>query len=145
MRQRRLPRLLKNKWAVTAIVVLLLVVGVAGWTAWLFFSTEAGTQKEIDGVGDGDSPKPEGKPELVLLVGSDSRLGLTEKEKVDLGAGDVPGERRHPDPGSDRPGDGAHHDGAVPRDLWVRVGDEKNKINSALEVGENALVRQSRI
>ncbi|CAN5442323.1 hypothetical protein BH18ACT16_BH18ACT16_07260 [soil metagenome] len=142
VRQRRLPRLFRNKWALTGIVVLLVVVGVAGWTAWLFFSTEAGTQKGIPDVGDGDSPKPEGKPELVLLVGSDSRVGLTEKEKIDLGAGDVPGERADTlilaqiDPATE-------HITMVqfPRDLWVRVGDEKNKINSALEVGENALVR----
>ena len=142
VRQRRLPRLFRNKWALTGIVVLLVVVGVAGWTAWLFFSTEKGTQEDISGVGNGDSPKPEEKPELVLLVGSDSRVGLTPEEKIDLGAGDVPGERADTlilaqiDPATE-------HITMVqfPRDLWVSVGDKKNKINSALESGEDALVQ----
>lgn len=142
VRQRRLPRLLKNKWALTGIVVLLVVVGVAGWTAYLFFSTEADIQKGPDLGGGSESHKPQGEPELVLLVGSDSRVGLTEKEKIDLGAGDVPGERADTlilaqiDPATE-------HITMVqfPRDLWVRVGDEKNKINSALEQGDEALVR----
>jgi LCP family protein required for cell wall assembly len=141
VRQRRLPRLLRNKWAITGIVVLLVVVGVVAWTAWLFLSTEKDTQKNIPGVGTGGSPKPEGEPELVLLVGSDSREGLNENEKRDLGAADVPGERADTlilaqmDPDTE-------HITMVqfPRDLWVRVGDEKNKINSALEGGENELV-----
>lgn len=142
VRQRRLPRLLKNKWALTGIVVLLVVVGVAGWTAWVFFSTENEIKEGGPILSNSDSPKPEGQPELVLLVGSDSREGLSEEEKIDLGAGDVPGERADTlilaqiDLAS-----GYITMVQFPRDLWVPVGNEKNKINAALEQGVNPMVR----
>ncbi|MDQ3661768.1 MAG: LCP family protein, partial [Actinomycetota bacterium] len=142
VRQRRLPRLFKNKWAMTGIVVLLVVVGVAAWSAWVFFSTQAGIQDGPDLGNRSGAPKPEGEPELVLLVGSDSREGLTPQEKIDLGADDVDGERADTlilaqiDPVTD-------HITMVqfPRDLWVSVGNEKNKINAALEQGDEALVK----
>jgi LCP family protein required for cell wall assembly len=142
VRQRRLPRLLKNKWAVTGIVVLLVVVGVAAWAVFVFLSTQAGIQNGPDLGDNNEAPRPEGQPELVLLVGSDSRVGLTEKEKDDLGADDVPGERADTlilaqiDPATE-------HITMVqfPRDLWVPVGNEKNKINAALEQGVDPMVR----
>jgi LCP family protein required for cell wall assembly len=142
VRQRRLPQLLRNKWAVTGIVVLLVVVGVAAWAVFVFFSTQAGIQNGPDLGDNNEASKPEGQPELVLLVGSDSREGLTEKEKDDLGADDVPGERADTlilaqiDPATE-------HITMVqfPRDLWVPVGNEKNKINAALERGVDPMVR----
>jgi LCP family protein required for cell wall assembly len=141
IRQRRMPRLLKNKWIVTAIVVLVVLVAAAAGAVYLFLSTQSGIQSEGPTLTHGQTPKPEGEPELVLLVGSDSREGLTAKEKQELGANDVDGERADTlilaqmDPVTD-------HITMVqfPRDLWVRVGKEKNKINSALTSGDVPLI-----
>src|SRR5919112_6891146 len=93
IRQRRMPRLLKNKWMVTAIVVLVVLVAAAAGAVYLFLSTQLGIQSEGPNLTHNQAPKPEGEPELVLLVGSDSREGLTAKEKQELGANDVDGER----------------------------------------------------
>ena len=58
VRQRRLPRLLKNKWAVTGIVVLLVVIGVAAWAVFVFFSTQAGIQNGPDLGDNNEALKP---------------------------------------------------------------------------------------
>jgi LCP family protein required for cell wall assembly len=95
--------------------------------------------------------KPEGEPFTALIVGSDSRAGLTEGEQDSLGADDIDpttgeaitGQRAdtlilaHVDPDTD-------HVIMVqfPRDLYVPLADGGNgKINTALESGIHSLIR----
>ena len=125
-------------WALLGTFVLLVAVGVYG--AWKFVSTQNEIRQEI---GEVDPVKNELEPFNALLVGSDSRAGLTEEEQLDLGAAAVEGERAdtiilaHIDP----------EDQSVtmvqfPRDLYVPIaGGGEDKINAALMNGPGQLVR----
>ena len=125
------------QWALLAFLVILIAVG--GYALWVYFKTQGNVQGNIPDIEQAD----ETKPFNVLLVGSDSREGLTEEEQLDLGAAAVGGERAdtlilaHIDPDND-------HIIMVqfPRDLWVPIsGMGENKINSALLGGPEQLVR----
>jgi LCP family protein required for cell wall assembly len=125
------------QWAALGVLVLLLVVG--GYGAWRYYKTQGKVQDRLPDVEEAD----ESEPFNALLVGSDSREGLTEEEQLDLGANAVGGERAdtlilaHIDPAND-------HIVMIqfPRDLWVPLpGGFENKINSALEGGRNNMVR----
>ena len=125
------------QWAVLAALVVFIAVGAYG--TWLYWSTTNDIRRDLSGVDKAD----EAKPFNVLLVGSDSREGLTEEEQLDLGAAAVGGERAdtlilaHIDPAND-------HIIMVqfPRDLWVPIpGIGENKINSALLEGPELMVR----
>ena len=124
------------QWAILAALVAFSVVG--GYAVWLYYETQGDVQRELPGI----KPADEAEPFNILLVGSDSREGLTEAEQLDLGANAVGGERAdtlilaHIDPADD-------HVIMVqfPRDLWVPVaGLGDNKINAALEGGPNRLI-----
>jgi LCP family protein required for cell wall assembly len=140
----------KRKGVLVILAVLVAIAAAIGYVAYLYFSTqgEIGVRINNVGPGQGGAPAAEGEPETVLLVGSDSRAGLTEKEQQNLGADDesaagpVTGERADTliiariDPVTE-------HITMVqfPRDLWVPVdGEDKGRINSALERGQSALV-----
>lgn len=146
-RDRKRFRWLRRKWVWIPLVVLLVLGGVAGYAAWYYYGLEGKLQKRIAPVVPEDD---EAKPFNVLLVGSDSRAGLTEEEQEKLGADDeladgtrVTGERAdtlilaHVDPETD-------HVTMVqfPRDLWVRASNgEMMKINETLQLGQAALVQ----
>ena len=125
------------QWALLGLVVL--VLGGAGFGVYLYFHLQAQIQdKDIP-----TTEQREGEPLNVLLVGSDSREGLTLAEQADLRANAVGGERAdtlilaHIDPATD-------HIIMVqfPRDLWVPIaGRGDDKINSALVDGRDTLVR----
>src|SRR5918999_4756956 len=112
---------MRRRWQWIALGVALLLLGLSVGAYWIYRSTEAGIQKPIPPV---DPVAREGEPFNTLLVGSDSRAGLTEREQVDLGAGDegLVGERAdtlivaHVDPATDE---------VVmvqfPRDFWVPI------------------------
>ena len=141
----------RRKWVIVSLIVLLLLGGAAGFGAYLYYDLQGSLQDE-DIVAD---PEPEpteedvDPPFNVLLVGSDSREGLTEEEQERLGADDetadgtvLGGERAdtliiaHVDPETD-------HVTMVqfPRDLWVTVASGgKSKINESLEQGDNHLL-----
>lgn len=125
-------------WALLGLAILLVL---AGAVAYMYVSFETGAQKDVPGV-DSDELDPL-DPFNVLLVGSDSREGLSDEEQFDLGAADVGGERAdtvilaHIDPADDT---------VVmvqfPRDLYVPIhGDGTNKLNGALAGGPGQLVR----
>lgn len=138
--KRRKPFILRHKWALISLIVLLLVGSVAGYGLYRYYHLQAQIQEDIDEV---DPTERADEPFNILLVGSDSRDGLTEEEQESFGANAVGGQRADTlilarvDPETD-------HITMVqfPRDLYVPIdGGAENKINSALEGGKGALVR----
>lgn len=146
-RRFRFLRHLKKKWVAIPLVIVLVLGGIAGYGAWYYYSLQGDMQVEI---GEITPPEEEQDPFNVLLVGSDSREGLTEAEQLELGAGTVDengnlitGERAdtlivaHIDPETD-------HVTMVqfPRDYYIEhANGEMGKINEALQDGRNELVK----
>lgn len=144
----------RRKWVLISLGVLLVIGGLAGYALYSYF--------HLQGLIQGDAttdPRPEptegeqDPPINVLLVGSDSREGLTDEEQERLGANDtnpdgttIGGERAdtlilaHIDPETD-------HVTMVqfPRDLYVPVANGgKSKINESLEKGDDNLLNTVR-
>lgn len=132
-------------WVVTAVVVL--IGGIGGFALWYYYDLQGDVQVRIPPV---QEEPDEAKPFNVLLVGSDSRRGLTEEEQQRLGADDV-------DPTTGEAISGSRADTLIfahidpetnkvtmvqfPRDLYVPVATGgKEKINSALLEGRATLV-----
>lgn len=138
-RLRRKPGLRWWQWSVVGLLVFALVSGGTG--IYLYFRLQGDITDP--GIVTEDIPEEEElEPFNALLVGSDSREGLTEEEQELYGAGAVPGERAdtlilaHIDPAANK---------VVmvqfPRDLYVPVaGRGSAKVNSALEDGAGNLV-----
>jgi polyisoprenyl-teichoic acid--peptidoglycan teichoic acid transferase len=143
-------RWMHRKWLWWVAGVILLLGAAGGYVLYLYSSTTAEIQDEGP---DRDVVKPVRRPEIdpfnALLVGSDSRKGLTKAEQERLRAGTetaegpVTGKRAdslilaHVDPQTDK---------VImvqfPRDLWVPLaGGGKGKINSALERSNEHLIR----
>jgi LCP family protein required for cell wall assembly len=125
-------------WAVLG--VLLLVIGVAGFGTYKYYSTQGKVQVDVPSV---VKTKDELDPFNALLIGSDSRGDLTEEQQLDLGAAAVEGERAdtiilaHIDPAENRV-----TMVQFPRDLFVPIPERgEDRINSALEEGPDHLVR----
>lgn len=139
------PQAPSRPWRRRALLVLAVVVAAGlAWTAWVWWSTEAALDREsLRSLEDRRTPQP-GETETqvvddvvnVLVVGSDSRGGLTEEQRRRLHTGDFDGTR------TDtillvqlRPDDGVSLL-SFPRDLWVSVpGHGSRKINAAVELG----------
>ncbi|MEX1262403.1 MAG: LCP family protein [Actinomycetota bacterium] len=139
-------RLARIAVALTATLSLLIGVGSAyGFIAY----KQAGDVPRIDLTPDGEGVQGEGEEAPVgpciddvcnyLLLGSDSRAGLTDEEVTQFGSDrQIGGENRadtimlvHTDPGLEK---------AIilsfPRDLWVEIpGRGEDKINAAFEGG----------
>ena len=130
---------MRHWWQWAALALLFLFVAGGAYGMWVYYKTQGKVQTELPGVERAD----EAEPFNALIVGSDSREGLTEEEQLDLGAAAVGGERAdtlilaHIDPAND-------HVIMIqfPRDLWVPIpGIGDNKINSALEGGPEQMVK----
>lgn len=120
--------------------------GIAGVAVYAFYDFQGDLQEPIPEV----DREEEGGPFTVLLVGSDSREGLTAEERESLGADvidetgqEIVGERAdtlilgHIDPETNKV-----MMVQFPRDLYVPIADAgKDKINEALESGKGNLVR----
>jgi len=133
----------RHKWQWILLGVFVVLGAVAGYLVYYYYSLQADVQRPVPGV---EPMERREDPFNVLLVGSDSREGLTEKQKEELGAGDVEGG------GSAERADTlilAHIDPETskvtmvqfPRDLWVPVGNGKDKINAALMGGPERIVK----
>ena len=129
---------MRHWWQWALLTFFLAVTMIAGYGAWLFYST----QGEIFTPCKACDPTEGLEPFNALLVGSDSREGLTEAERFDLGAGAVGGSRAdtlilaHVDPAENRV-----TMVQFPRDLYVEVpGLGGQKINAALQGGPDQLV-----
>jgi LCP family protein required for cell wall assembly len=131
---------MRHWWQWALIALFTLVTVLASYGAYRYYKLQHIMQDPGIPV---DAGNIEIDPFNVLLVGSDSREGLTEQEQLDLGANAVGGERAdtlilaHVDPANDK---------VImmqfPRDLWVPLPDKgENKINSALSYGRAYLVR----
>lgn len=140
--KRKKPWILRHRWATISLAVLVLLLGAGGYGLYRYFHLQAQIQDES--IGDVDPTEDALDPFNILLVGSDSREGLTEEEQLDLGANAVAGERAdtlilaHVVPET-------NHITMVqfPRDLYVPIDGQgaSNKINSALLGGKTTLVR----
>jgi LCP family protein required for cell wall assembly len=146
-REHRRFRWLRHKWVLISLGVVVLLGAAGGYAVWFYYSVEGDVQRDIPDV---DPQEGDEKPFLVLLVGSDSRKGLTEEEQETLGADDetatgvrITGQRAdtiilgHVDPET-------NHVIMVqfPRDLYVPLpGGGRSRINEALQQGENYLVK----
>lgn len=136
----RLRRRRRRRWQIAGVVLSLLLLGGTGTLKYLYDHLEDIVQE----------PVPEVKPEEdemdpfnALLVGSDSREGLTEEEQLAFGAEEVGGQRAdtiilaHVDPADNRV-----TMIQFPRDLYVPIdGGYSNKVNTALMDGPSPLVR----
>ncbi|MGH2753092.1 MAG: LCP family protein [Actinomycetota bacterium] len=139
IRERRRPWLFRHTWAWVTTLVLFLIGAISGYVAYRYYHLQGQVQERVPGVVEA----AEDEPFNVILVGSDSRAGLTEEEQQSFGAGDASGERAdtiivaHVDPATD-------HITMVqiPRDLYVPIAGTgtTNKINSALLGGKGQLV-----
>jgi LCP family protein required for cell wall assembly len=136
----------RRKWVLISFVILVVVGALGGYGLWLYFSFQGDVQDE-DTVLDNRVERPDA-PFNVLLVGSDSREGLTEEEQQRLGADDqaggvqITGERAdtlilsHIDPETQKV-----TMVQFPRDLYIERADgTEGRINEALQVGRTALI-----
>jgi LCP family protein required for cell wall assembly len=132
----------RHRWQCILLAVIVLLGSIAGYLVYYYYSLQGDVQTPVPNV---EPPERREDPFNVLLVGSDSREGLTEKQKLELGAGDVEGggeaERAdtlivaHIDPETSRV-----TMVQFPRDLWVPIGKGEDKINAALMGGPERIV-----
>jgi LCP family protein required for cell wall assembly len=127
------------QWVALGLAVLLLAGGGIG--AWLYYKLQGDIQEEIDAVEKSEGGDEE--PFNALLVGTDSRTGLTPEEQLSLGAADTGTNLSdtvilaHVDPATDKV-----TMVQFPRDLYVPIADGgTQKINSAYSTGRSNLVR----
>lgn len=119
---------------IAAWLVFLVVVPIYAW----------GKVSKVDAQPSGARP-PDGPGTTYLLVGSDSRAGLTPAQEHDLGTGAASGQRTdtiillHVADGS-----GPNVMLSIPRDSYVSVpGHDQNKINAAYAFGGPKLLVQT--
>ena len=136
-RQRRRKR---RRWQIAGFALSLTLLAATGTMKYLYDHLEDIVQQPIEPV---EPEKDEMDPFNTLLVGSDSREGLTEEEQLLLGADEVGGQRAdtiilaHVDPPNNRV-----TMIQFPRDLYVPIdGGYSNKINTALMDGPAPLVQ----
>jgi LCP family protein required for cell wall assembly len=125
--------------AVLGVVVLLLAC-LVGYGYWRYSQL---VMPSVSGL----TPVVDGQPINVLVIGSDSRAGLTGQLAAQAGAGQVTGQRSdvdmivHLDPGA-----GTVQILSIPRDTMVSTGPLAatvgtfNRINTAYGIGPSALV-----
>lgn len=122
-RRRRPLRALRRLVLVVLLGVVITTVGLAVWTALKI------PREDVSGLAGS------GRPMHVLLVGSDSREGLTREERVELSTGSDEGERTDTIMILTIQGDRAALL-SFPRDLWVtRCDGSAGRINAAIQRG----------
>lgn len=134
---------MRHWWQWALLGFFLLITAGAGYGTYRYYETQGNIQNRDIEVAERDDDLA---PFNALLVGSDSRAGLTQEEQFELGAGAVGGERAdtlilaHIDPG-----DSTVTMVQFPRDLYVPIaGGGEDRINVALAGGPNQLVRTVR-
>ncbi len=140
--RRRERRFLRRGWQWAALAVAMVVIGGAAAASYYYVHLQDAITQHFNNT----TPVAEGKPFNALLVGSDSRAGLSKKAQEKLGANYVPGINAdtiilaHIDPRTD-----SVIMMQFPRDLWIHLpGKGMAKINSAVSYGPDYLVRTIR-
>lgn len=134
---------MRQRWQWYVLGVFVSVTGLAGLGVWKYYQLQGNVQCREARICPETQKRVEGEPFNALLVGSDSREGLTPEEQLELGANPVGGQRAdtlilaHLDPSADK---------VIlvqfPRDLWVPLADgSENRINAALQGGPKQLHR----
>ncbi|MDF8262980.1 LCP family protein [Luteipulveratus flavus] len=128
-----------TKWLAAFLVILLLWVGAIAWAGHAVWGKVA----KVDAIPTGERPA-EGKGTNIVLVGSDSREGLTTEQKRDLGTGSAAGRRTDSIMLLHMPESGDPTLVSLPRDSYVKIpGHRRNKINAAFSVGGPQLLVQT--
>lgn len=140
------PRRRKRKWPRVLLVLVLIVALWVGLLVWAGLAAW-GQVRKVDAFPSGDRPAG-GKGSNVVLVGSDSRAGLTSAEGRALGTGGS-----KVSAGTSRtdsimvlhmPDSGKPTLVSFPRDSWVSIpGHGQGKINSAFAIGGPKLMVQT--
>jgi LCP family protein required for cell wall assembly len=133
-RRRRVGRLL---------LVLLLVLTVGLGALYVVFDSKL---RRVDALGDYQGRPAGGRGQNWLIVGSDSREGLTEAERDKLGTGFAPGRRTDTIMIMHIPsvGGGSPTLVSLPRDSYVPIpGRDRNKLNAAFSFGGPKLLAQT--
>lgn len=134
----RRPRKRRRWGRIALIVVLVLILGLAGVWIWLDMSLN-----RVSALADYPGRPAEAAGTNWLLVGSDTREGLTPEQKAKLRTGDAGGQRTDTIliahlPDNDTPATLV----SLPRDLNVDIpGHGSGKINSAFRFGPDVLVK----
>ncbi len=123
--------------------VFVLVVGL--WVGLLLWAGLAawGKVTRVDAIPDGDRPSA-GKGTNVLLVGSDSRAGLSsaQAKKLKTGGSNIAGSRTDSIMVLHMPSSGEPTLVSLPRDTYVPIpGHRSNKINAAFSFGPKVLTQ----
>jgi LCP family protein required for cell wall assembly len=134
------PRQRRSMWrvvrmALTAWLVFLVVVAVLGYIRI----------ERVEATPSGDRPA-DGPGTNFLLVGSDSREGLTEEESAEFGTGQAEGKRTDTILLLHVPGGGDAPPALVsfPRDSYVPIpGHGRNKLNAAYSLGGPQLLTET--
>ncbi|NYF99106.1 LCP family protein [Janibacter cremeus] len=124
--------------------VSVLLVLVLAWVAGMFWAVSASWAQvgKVDASPDGDRPSSDGRN--VLLVGSDSRAGLTSDEQKRLGTGSDTGGARTDSILVLHTGSGPSTLVSIPRDSYVEIpGHGMNKINASFSIGGAELLTET--
>lgn len=137
-RRRKRPRPVRNFFSVVATLLVLWLIFMIGTPIYAWSSTT-----RADVMPSGERP-PQQPGDLWLLVGSDSREGLTPEERKRLGTGDIEGQRTDTMLLLYVPPSGRPALVSIPRDSYVPIpGHGRNKINAAYAFGGAPLLIQT--
>lgn len=127
-------------WVGRAALVLLLVVAlILGVLVYFVHRIE-----RVDALRDYDGRPAAGSGTNWLIVGSDSREGLSDEQVKDLHLGKVGGQRTDTIILLHKPASGAPTLVSLPRDSYVPIpGHGRNKLNAAYAIGGAALLAQT--
>ncbi|GAA1192908.1 LCP family protein required for cell wall assembly [Kitasatospora gansuensis] len=132
----------RNWWRVTRWTVGLLVLALVGTAVGSYVWADAKI-RHVDAIADWSGRPGDGPGTNWLLVGSDSRAGLTEQQERDLHVGGESGINTDTIMVLHR-GDNGPVLMSIPRDSYVAIpGHGKNKINAAFAQGGPQLLVQT--
>ncbi len=140
-RRNRSRRSGRGRWGRRVLIALLLIVALLLGLLLYFYSRV----EKVDALKDYDG-RPEATPgQTWLLIGSDSREGLSDEEIKSLRLGKVAGRRTDTIILLHVPGGGARPTMvSMPRDSWVPIpGRGRNKLNAAYAFGGAPLLVQT--
>jgi LCP family protein required for cell wall assembly len=137
-RPARRRRPIRNAFRLVAVLLVLAIAWLVGVPAYAWSQVD-----RVDDVPGGK--RPANQPgQTFLLVGSDSRAGLTKAERKKLGTGSSAGQRTDTLMLLYVPPGGQPALISIPRDSYVAIpGNGRNKINAAFAFGGAKLLEQT--